>query len=343
MRLHTPRLWPGLFALLASACNWLSLAEHALTYDTVARGETESVVSGDALFYATRAEDGLAVLDVDGRLVLALAPAPGMESVDDLARDGELLFALDARLPGHLAVYSLGEARRPRLVAGPVPVPVGPFSGVSAHDGLAVVSGGTSSLTVWRCDRRGALEGPTATADVGRGQPNALLAPDAGTLFVASHYWGPYFGLTVLATRADTLGHLTTLGKTEIAGAGFTDGGAKPASFPMGLAALDDTTLLLAHERGLAVVDVRQPARPAVRRVIALGGPAVSVDVLDGIAAVSVAGDAPAVALVTFPAAGEGGVTRLPLPSGTRPLGVALSRARIAVAARDRGLLIFNR
>lgn len=106
--------------------------------------------------------------------------------MDDLAVSGVLLFVLDARAPGHLSVLSLRDPVRPTLASPPREVPVGPFSGVSASAGLCIVSGGTSSMTAWRFASTGALAGPVASMDLGRGQPDVLIARDGGLIFGAA-------------------------------------------------------------------------------------------------------------------------------------------------------------
>ncbi|MGH7644032.1 MAG: hypothetical protein ACREMR_00465, partial [Gemmatimonadales bacterium] len=189
----------ALAALVASACNWVSLAKNSLTYRDIQRGEAANVAVLDTLIYATQAQDGLAIVGAGSGATLATLPPPGgSESVDDLAIAGDLLFVLDAREPGHLSVYSLADPLHPHLVAPPREAPVGPFSGVSASGGLCIVSGGTSELTAWRYDRAGRLTGPVATADLGRGQPDVLVARDGMLAYVSTHYWGPSFGLDVV-------------------------------------------------------------------------------------------------------------------------------------------------
>jgi hypothetical protein len=204
-----------------------------------------------------------------------------------------------------------------------------------------VVSGGTSQLTAWHYDPTGISPDtvPFATADLGRGQPDVLLAN--GAAFVATHYWGPYFGLDVV--RLGQAGALAPAAKLAIDGAGFTDGGAKPANFPIELALANDSTLFVAFARGVAVIDIRRADQPKLVRVVDVGGPAVNVDAAHGIAAVAVAGDAPAVAILDSDARV---VRHIPLPPGTKPLGVALSGAnaeQVIVAARGRGVMIVNR
>lgn len=327
--------------LSVSACNWVSLARNARRYETVQRGETANLAARDTLIYATRADDGLAIVAARSGAVLAtLAPATGSESVDDLAISGDLLFVLDARAPGHLTAYSLRDPLHPVVVSSPRAVPVGPFSGVSAADGLCLVSGGTSAMTAWRYDSAGILLGPTATGDFGRGQPDVLLAPGSHTAWISTHYWGPYFGFDVV--RLGAAGRFELVGKTDLDGAGFTDGGSKPANFPIEAAALGADTALVANARGLTVIDVTDPAHPRAAEPIDLGGPAVNVDTRGRTAVVAVAGPNPALVVLDFQGGTARLVRRITLPTGTRPAGVVLTQAQAAVAARDRGVLVFS-
>jgi hypothetical protein len=328
--------------IASSSCNWISLGVNAFSYETIARGEVANLVARDSFVYATRAEDGLIVVDArHGKVVATLPPPEGTESVDDVAVDGALLFILDARAPGYLSVYGLDDPARPHLVAPPRPVPVGPFSGVSARHGLAVVSGGTSELTAWRYPRDGTLTGPVATADLGRGQPDALVAPSGGFVFVSSHYWGPYFGLDVL--RHDSVSnHLELAAKLALDGAGFTAGGAKPANFPIRATALGGAGLLVAYKRGVAALDLTGDGQPRLTRVIDVGGPAVDIDVRDSLAAVVVASPEPMLVILDLSVSPPRVAKRLSLPSGTFLGGVAFTSARVAVAAGRRGVMLFD-
>ena len=328
-----------LAALAASACDWVATASHALSYPTVRRGEAANLVAGDSLAYVTLGEAGLAVLDGRTREQIAVVqPAAGSESSDALARDGELLFVLDARKPGHLSVYSLEDARSPRLVSAPREVPVGPFSGVSAHGGHAIVSGGTSELTAWRYDSTGKLgDAPFAKLDLGRGQPNVLVARSGRRAYVATHYKGPRFGLELIGLERN--GALERLGSLELPGAGFTSGGAKPANFPIVPLELSDDTLLIASGRGLDVVEVSNPAVPRLLATLELGAPAVSAAVEGRQVAVTLGGGSPGVAYLDF-SGRESRVTQwTAFGPGTHPLGVALTRTGALVAARGKGVL----
>lgn len=329
--------------LLVAGCNWISLAENALTYPTLERGEASNIVAADSLLYVAKGEEGLAIVDAQsGRSIGTIAPPAGSESIDDVAIDGPLLFILDARAPGHVSVFSLGDPKQPRLVSPPRGVPVGPFSGVSAAAGLCVVSGGTSRLQAFRYDGTGRLDGPTASTDLGRGQPDALVAADGRRVFVSTHFWGPYFGLDVLEYDSQRQA-ITTQAKLELDGAGFTKGGAKPANFPIVAASLGRDSLLVAFAKGIAVIDVRSVTQPIVRQVVNVGGSAVSVATSGSTAAVAVTAPNPSLVLLDFAGGSARIVRRVSLQPGTLPTGVALTAAIVSVTARDRGVLVFPR
>jgi len=324
---------------LLGGCNWISLAVNSASYKTLEAGDAGNLVVVDTVAYVSLADSGFAVVSADaGSRLRVVAPPRGLSSVDDVAAADGLLFVLDARPPGSLAVYSLADRLNPTLIAPAIDVPVGPFSGVSAAHGVAVVSGGTSALSSWSYDATGAL-GDVAHIDLGRGQPDALVG-DAGTVFVSTHYWGPYFGLDVV--RRDSAS-LRVVARVRLTDAGFTTGGAKPANFPVEAALLDSATLLVAHRRGVAVLDVSRPDAARLVRVIDVGGPAVNVDAMDRVAAVSVGGGVPAVVLIDFRSGPAAVVRRVTLPSGTKPAGVALSRHSVLIAARGRGVLAVKR
>lgn len=328
--------------LLCAGCNWLSLAANALTYDTLQSGEAGNVAATDSIVYATQGGAGLVWLDSrSGNRLGSLSPPLGSESIDDIAVDGELLFALDAEAPGHLAVFSLANPLQPALISAPRLAAVGPFSGVSAADGVVMVSGGTSQLAVWQYDRKGHLEGPLATADLGRGQPDIVVTAN-GLAYASTHYWGPYFGLDIL--RYDSSTHvLSTLSELRLDGAGFTKGGAKPANFPLAVQMFGADTLLIAFARGVAVVGISNPEAPLLLQVIDVGGKAVSIGTRGREAVVAVAAPNPAVVILEFNGSGPPNTKRISLPPGTNPAGIAFTGARVAVAARERGVLLIDR
>lgn len=328
---------------ITTGCEWLALGKNALTYKTIQAGEAANIAVLDSLVYATLADSGIRIVDArTGHPLATIPPPPGSESVDDLAISEGFLFALDARAPGHLSVLSLRDPLNPVPASPPREVPVGPFSGVSAGAGFLVVSGGTSAMTAWRFDSAGVVEGPTAVSDLGRGQPDVLVAGDRTIAFVSTHYWGPYFGLEIVRYD-DNVGRFEKLGKLELNGAGFTEGGAKPANFPIEAAVLDESTVLVAFARGLAVVDIANPATPKLKRVIDLAGPGISVDATQGMAAIVVGGERATIVLLDVTSGRARIVRRITLPPGTNPLAVAFSMRTVVVSARDRGILVFDR
>ncbi len=333
----------AVWCLGAASCDWVSLATHALTYEQVGRGEAANLALHGTLLYATAADDGLTITALaSGATIGKMPPAAGTQSIDDLAIADSLLFALDAVTPGYLSVYSLADPLRPQLVGQPREVPVGPFSGISAADGLAVVSGGTSALTGWAYDSGGRLHGPVATGDVGRGQPDVLLAPGRRIAFVSAHYFGPRFGLDVV--RIDTSTHsVVPLARLPLPGAGFSEGGAKPANFPIVAAMLGPDTVVVAHGGGVDVFALSRHDTARLVTHVAAGGAATRVHVLGDTAAVVVAGPAPSIALIDLSSVPARVVRRFALPPGTFPLGVVLAPSRIAVAIRHQGVLILDR
>ena len=324
-------------------CAWVALGYGSLRYPTTRSGESANVVISGTTAYGTLGDRGLEVVDLtspERRRVIA--PPSGSESVDDLSIADGLLFLLDARRPGHLSVFSLADSGKPGLASAPVAVEVGPFSGVSAGGGRVVVSGGTSLLSLRAYDRGGRLGPVIATADLGRGQPDVLVAPEGTRAFVSTHFGGPHFGLTALALAGRTAA-LARGGKVDLDTYGFTPGGAKPASFPVE-AAVTGNIVLVAHEGGLAVISVEDLSRPRLLTVLGLPVRAVNVDV-DG-AMAAVVGSSPKPLMVLIDVANPSApVVRgtVALPEGSRATSVAIGPDDIVVAAHEKGLVIFQR
>jgi hypothetical protein len=328
--------------LIAGGWPWLALAWYAATYPVTSAGETANVAIDGSLAFATLGERGFEIADTATGAVLAtVPPPPGSESVDDVAVADRFLFVLDARPPGHLSVYSLEHAPRLALVSQPVEVPVGPFSGVAAAGGRVIVSGGTSLMTLRAYDAAGRLGPLLATLDCGRGQPDVLLSGDGKHAFVSTHRWGPYFGVTPVQVSAAPP-HFTKAGTLKLDTYGFTAGGAKPANFPLELA-LDGSTLFVADLRGLTVIAADDPEHLRVVARLDVGVKAVNVDVRDHVAAVVGSSPKPLLAIVDVANPAAPRVLRsIPLPSGSRPTGVAISSRDIVVAAGNRGLIRFS-
>jgi len=319
---------------------WVALAIHAYSYPVTGAQETANVVIDGATAFASRANGGFEVIDTaSGRMLGRIAPPAGSESVDDVAVADGFLFALDARPPGHLSVFSIEDPSSPRLVSSPVDVAVGPFSGVSAGGGRVIVSGGTSLMSLRSYDASGKLGDVIATMDFGRGQPDVLLAPDGTRAFVSTHYWGPYFGLTTVRVASS----LTKAATVDLDTYGFTAGGAKPASFPLE-SALDGDVLLIADLRGLSVISVADLDAPRVVANLDLGVKAVNVDARGHLAAVVGSFPRPRLVLVDIASPAAPRVIRsIPLPEGSHPTGVAIGPAHIAVATHQQGVQLIPR
>jgi hypothetical protein len=326
-----------------SGCAWIALGYNSIRYRTTAAGESANVVIHGTTAYGTLAERGFGIVDLtSGQRHRTISPPAGSESIDDLAVADGLLFALDARPPGHLSVFSISDPAKPVLASTPVEVGVGPFSGVSAGGGQVIVSGGTSALTLHTYDREGRLGPQVSTIDLGRGQPDVLLAPDGRRAFVSTHFRGPHFGLTTLEIGGGST-PLVRGGKVDLDTYGFTAGGAKPANFPIE-AALSGNAVIVAYAGGLAIVSVENLKQPRVLSVLGVGVKAVSVDVDGGMAAVVGSSPRPLLVLVDVASPSAPIIRRsIPLPEGSYATSVAMGPTHIVVAAHKVGLLIFQR
>jgi hypothetical protein len=234
----------------------------------------------------------------------------------------------------------LADPEIPRLVAEPLPVDVGPFSGVAAAAGRVLVSGGTSQLTLRGYDTNGHLGEAVLHADLGRGQPDVAVSRSGGWAFVSTHDFGPFFQLTALELAAEAL---IAHGTLPLDTYGFTPGGAKPANFPLEVAPLA-MTLYVAHAAGLAVVDITDPAAPTLRRMLEIGVEPVSVDAADGL--IAAVGSHPTPTLVLLDPHDEEQPrirATLPLPAGSRPSGVAIAATHVVVAAHGAQALVYER
>jgi hypothetical protein len=327
----------------ASGCAWVALGYSSRTYRTTGSGESANVVIQGTTAYGSLADRGFEVVDLNHpERRRTIPPAAGGESVDDLAVADGLLFALDARRPGHLSVFSLSDPMSPALASPAVEVEVGPFSGVSSGGGRVIVSGGTSLLSLRTYDRSGRLSPLLATIDLGRGQPDVLMAPDGRRAFVSTHFRGPHFGVTALEVGGGS-SLLVKGGKVDLDTYGFTAGGAKPANFPVE-AALTKNVLLVAHARGLAIISVEDTRQPRLLSVLGLDVKAVNVDVDGSIAAVVGSSPRPLLVLVDVANPSAPIVKQsVPLPEGSYATSVAVGPAHVVVAGHKRGMLIYQR
>lgn len=341
------RTWLALLALLIVVAivlgrPWFALAYSAATYPVTQDGEAANVVIDGTRAFVSLGERGLEVVDTaSGRVLEIVAPPASSESVDDLAIAGPFLFALDARPPGHLSVFSLDGNPKLKLTSAPVQVPVGPFSGVSAGGGRVIVSGGTSLMSLRSFDNEGRLGPVLAETDCGRGQPDVLMSPDGNWAFVSTHRWGPYFGLTSVRVAVSSPS-MEKSGSLNLDTYGFTAGGAKPASFPLETA-LEEDVLYVATVRGLTVVSIAVPDQPTLVANLDLGVKGVNVDVRNHLAAVVGDSPKPMLVLVDVSSPSSPRVSRsIPLPGGSRPTGVAIGATHVVVAAGNRGVLRFH-
>jgi len=242
---------------------WLALGWNAWHYPAASpSARAQAVVDGGYLYIAA-GTDGIEVVDLANeerrRLVPSKAPS---DRIDDLAIADGWLFALDATPPGHLMTYSLANPDLPSLSGEVVPVPVAPFSGVSAAGGVVAVSGGTSQLTLREYDRHGRLGAQVITADFGRGQPDIALRSDGRMAAISTHTFGPDFAITLAEIHRRPLS-LRELSQLALKDAGFTSGGFKPAHFPL-VAAWRGDRVYVADGGGLSVVDVSNPRQPKI-------------------------------------------------------------------------------
>jgi len=330
-------------SLALGGCAWLSLSWGAFSYPTTQSGDAANVAVHGDWAYVTRGALGLEVLragrQASSRVIMS---PPGLESVDDVAIADGLLFVLDARAPGHLAVMSLADPAAPHPVGTPVEVPVGPFSGVTAAAGRVIVSGGTSSLTLRAYDAAGNLGAVVARADLGRGQPDALLAADGELGFVSAHDWGPYFHVALIRTTLEPPA-VAKLGAVALDTYGFTPGGAKPANFPIE-ATVEGSLLYIASAAGLGIIDVTDASAPRTIAQFDPGVMPVNVDVRNGIAAVVGSVPTPQLVFVSVRDPAHPQVLRsYPLPDGSLATGVALTDTYAVVAAHGRGAQLFDR
>ncbi len=224
--------------LLTTGCNL-----HAVNNE---KGPINLAVDGERIGVAV-GERGVDLLDWKTSARLAHAdPGGASDSYDDVALAGGWLFALDAD-DGLLSVF---DAKTLAVVQRDVEVPVGPYSGVAAAGGRVVVSGGTDAATVFRYDTAGRLT-VERTVEGHRGKPEVALDREGRAMFFSTHFSDPVdgheFGLSVATFDGrfvDALG---------LPGAGFTEGGGRPASFPI-RAAITQERVLVAHGGGLSIV-----------------------------------------------------------------------------------------
>ena len=315
---------------------WLALGWNAWHYPAATpSARTQAIVDGGHAYIAAGA-DGIEVVDLAIQKRRLLPPEAPADRIDDLAIADGWLFALDATPPGHLMIYSLANPDLPSASGDVVPVPVGPFSGVSAAAGVVAVSGGTSQLTLREYGRDGRFGTEVVTADFGRGQPDVALRPDGRLAAISTHIFGPEFAITFAEIRRQPLS-LEMLSQLELKDAGFTIGGFKPAHFPL-VAAWRGDHVYVADGGGLGVIDVSDPRRPHLLLRDRRPQPAMDVVVSGDELDVLRAGSQPAVfryrledSNLPTPAGSWN------LPAGSHPAAIARDGSNTLITQRERG------
>ncbi|HEX3129199.1 MAG TPA: hypothetical protein VH394_17830 [Thermoanaerobaculia bacterium] len=326
-----------LVLLIVAGHRWIALGWNAWHYPVAAASGRTQVVVHDGLAYIAAGADGLEIVDLEThRRKALLPPAAPADRIDDVAVADGWLFALDATPPGHLLTFSLA---RPSLPIDQAAVPVGPFSGVSAAAGIVIVSGGTSQLTLREYDRNGRLGTEVVTGDFGRGQPDVAVRPDGRMAAISTHTFGPDFAITFAEIQRRPL-RLKARGQLGLKNAGFTEGGFKPAHFPL-TAAWNGDRVYVADGGGMNVIDLADPDHPRLLQRDRRAQPAIDAIVSGGELDVLRAGPHPAV--LRYRLDGSGLPTLAAgwsLPSGSRPAAVARHGADVLITEHERGLQV---
>lgn len=324
--------WPLLALALAGACNL-----HG--FNNGGGGAINLAASGDYVL-AARGSAGLDVLRAsDGARVGHLDPSGESDSVDDLAVDGDRVVLLDAD-SGRLSSYRLGAdgALTPRT--RDLRVDASPYSGVTAVAGRVVVSGGTCGIASFDLAADGALS-PRGTLRAFRGQPEVSALPGVGAALLSTHFSGSSdefvdgaeFGVSSL--RVDALAVVDTRG---LAGAGFTEGGGRPSSWPV-RGVSDGDLAYVAHGGGLDVMRVGADLSLTRLSHLALPTPAVDVAVRGGVAYV-VGASPPSLLTLDVRDPAQPRVTRRDdLDASARPSAVLATDDAVYIAAGPAGLL----
>ena len=260
-------------------------------------GAINLAVAGEWVIVA-RGESGIDVLRAaTGERVGGRAPDGESDSYDDVASDGTTLLALDAD-DGRLTSLAVGPGGSLDVVTDDLPVEVGPYSGVSLGGGRAVVSGGTSPLTLLSVDGKGALA-KQGSLERYRGLPDAVVLPDGRGALLSTHFSGSSdefvdgqeFGVSTIS-----LSPLAFVDARGLDGGGFTPGGGTPASWAVRADVRGDLAAV-AHGGGLDLF--RIDAGLALKRAGRLSLPFSAVAVaLDGDRAYVVGASPPSLAEV---------------------------------------------
>ena len=239
-------LWIAAAAGVSAGCNL-----HGFNND---RGGAINLASAGARILVARGTLGLEVLDAaTGEVVQQLAPAGGADSFDDVAAAGALAVALDADDGVLVSFRFTSEGLE---LADVVPrVAVGPYSGVALDERHVVVSGGTKDATLFAIGPEGRLS-EVARVEGHRGHPRVTMIPDLQAALVSVHFSGGdrpeghEFGVATLSMTERRF-----VASAGLEGAGFTDGGGRPASWPGG-AHVARELAYVAHGGGLELLRV---------------------------------------------------------------------------------------
>ena len=143
---------------------------------------TNVTVSGDFAFVSAIGA-GIHVVDVsepgNPELVTTIPGSP-----DDLVASGDVLLVVEINAENPLKAYDISNPASPREVAVPAGISATQFAGVDAEEGLAVVSGGTSNMSVLdisdvdQITLVGSLPKDLGFADVTVSQGKAFISSD---------------------------------------------------------------------------------------------------------------------------------------------------------------------
>lgn len=306
-----------------------------------APGEAVALAFGAHHGYVALGGAGLAVVDpATGAQGPPIPPPAPMDGVDDLSLVNDILVALDARPPGHVALYRIIDGA-PALAAGPTAVDVAGVVGVSNHHGVLAVSGGAQPLTVMTYDGYGALRQTVSHGQVAEAQPDVLLDHTGETAFVTSRFEDDSYGITALSLRAPPEAPVV-VGRLVVPGVSPTRAGGR-CGFPL-RGHIQDDLLYLGFAEGLAVVDVQDPAQMSLRAVAPAPVAAVAASVERDRA--YLVGASPAPTLVELDIADPDSprvLAQIPLPADAWPIDVAVRKGTVLVAAGPAGVLSFKR
>lgn len=321
------------WGLVASGCNL-----HPSNNDG---GAINLASEGDVVFVA-RGCEGLEVVDgTTGAVRTTIAASGDSDSYDDLSVADGILFALDAD-DGYVTTFTIGADGGLAKRASDVEVAVGPYSGISAGGSFVAVSGGTSEMTFFSYSSGGDLT-PLGTLEGHRGYPDVALDPTGSLALVSTHFSddvdGHEFG--VVSAALDPPGFADEAG---LPGAGFTEGGGTPASWPARIA-FGATHAFAAHGGGLSVLSTNMARSITLMTTLDVGLEAVDVFVAGDRAYVVGSSPSPRVVEVdvSSPAAPQVLRTLDVLGEDAAPTAVLLVGDTLFVAAGDAGVVRLER